>query len=247
MLSTCSRKKYSSDIRQSYKTFGICDVSKINLYGNKVETLNWSELSVPEVITIPECSHYIEYIDSVFASVKVTSAKLIETPISNKYYAVALLDENGNPIYENGQVLQSSCSTAFQIQSNEEGTCLTGRKLVITGCIKQKIIYVSSNSSNPMHAIESSCPFQTYIIVYPKFTNVPNQLTDITIIDPLNPSATDVINGYYSTSDDPIEIDLCEEFCINVCIEDIFVKVLDPRTIFKNITLFLSSSPASAC
>lgn len=247
MLSTCSRKRFSSCIDQNYKRIGICDVNKIKLYGNKIESLNWSELSVPEVITIPECNDDIECIDSVFASAKVTSAKLIETPISNKYYTVALLDENGNPAYENGQVLQSPCCTAFQIQSNEEGTCLSGRKLIITGCISQKIIYISSTSSKPMQTIESSYPFHGYIIVYPRFTNVPNQLIDITVIDPTNPSATDVINGYYYTSDEPIEMDLCEEFYINSCIEDIFVKVLDSRTIFKNITLFLSAQPSITC
>lgn len=40
--------------------------------------------------------------------------------------------------------------------------------------------------------------------------------------------------------------DLKEPFCIDVCIEDVFVKAFGTRQIFKNVTLFLRAKPAPA-
>lgn len=40
--------------------------------------------------------------------------------------------------------------------------------------------------------------------------------------------------------------DLKEPFCIDVCVEDVFVKAFGPRQIFKNVTLFLRAKEAPA-
>lgn len=42
-------------------------------------------------------------------------------------------------------------------------------------------------------------------------------------------------------------LDLCEEFNIEKCIEDIYVYALDKRRIFKNITVFLKAKPGASC
>lgn len=34
------------------------------------------------------------------------------------------------------------------------------------------------------------------------------------------------------------DVDL-DQFCVDICIEDVFAKVLNPRKIFKNVTMFL--------
>lgn len=37
---------------------------------------------------------------------------------------------------------------------------------------------------------------------------------------------------------------LDEPFCLDVCVEDVFVKAFGPRQIFKNVTIFLRAKPA---
>lgn len=221
----------------NYKQLGIGDVTRINIYGNKLNNLNWTELSVPETILIPENLNPIEDIDSISVTIKIESAKLVETPFSRKIYKISLLSADGNPVYENGLIKECPCSKAFQIQANQEGTCLTGRKMLISGIINQKIVYIANVPSQSVHVIECSHLFHSYIILYPKFTNTSDLLDDITAIDPLDPSKTITISGYLYTED--IEVDICEEFSITTCIEDIFAKVLNERTIFKNITFFI--------
>lgn len=239
----CNKNKCLSPCYNSYKKIGICDVTRINIYGNKLNNLNWTELSIPETFLIPENMNNIEDIDSVSATIEIKSAKLVETPFSKKIYKVALLSSDGNPIYENGVIKESPCSKAFQIQPNQEGTCLTGRKLLITGIINQKIVYTANVSSQSVHVIECSHLFHSYIILYPKFTNTSEILDDITAINPSDPTKTVKINGYLYTEDVDIEVDIYEEFSVTSCIEDILAKLLNDRTIFKSITIFIYARP----
>lgn len=37
----------------------------------------------------------------------------------------------------------------------------------------------------------------------------------------------------------PEDVDLDQKFCVEACVEDVYAKVLTPKTIFKSVTLFL--------
>ena len=62
--------------------FGISDVSRITIDGSNEKNLNWTEITVPEILMIPNEKPNIESINQIYADVKVTSVKLIETPFA---------------------------------------------------------------------------------------------------------------------------------------------------------------------
>ncbi len=88
------------------------------------------------------------------------------------------------------------------------GLRLTGCKLVVEGSINEKITYVASEPDQPVHAVEGSVPFSTFIIVPPSMNCVPIQ-------------------------------DLLKALKVTPFVEDVFVDLLSPRKVFKNIILFL--------
>lgn len=396
----CNKKACECDF--NIKTLGICDVSKLNMNGCKKENLNWTEISVPEILPIPRLKPDIENIDQVYANATITSVKLIETPFAYKSYnlyisldilntietildaflatdiqitintlidgindliltikdAIPLIPGLGeiiNPLLaelqrlldllqpsvnyllldinsllntiqtdiarivceslnsiicraddlirllnsiqnvinnileaidtlegplveilittlqtiinniitpsfeiligENGIliILVESLSrvpidcentSAFAILQNAEGTCLNGRKLIVNGLLKQKIIYTALVDEQSVHSAHYEVPFLAYIIPYAKFECLTYE-EGIVISPPGKPIVT--INGYRYNPKLGIEVDLCEEFIVNSCIEDIYVNDLDKRTIFKNITLFLQAQLKSLC
>ncbi|MCC0642746.1 MULTISPECIES: hypothetical protein [unclassified Clostridioides] len=396
----CNKKTCECDF--NIKTLGICDVSKLNMNGCKKENLNWTEISIPEILPIPRLKPDIENIDQVYASATITSVKLIETPFAYKSYnlyisldilnrieiildefletniqttintliggindlistikdAISLIPGLGeiiNPLLaklqrlldlvqpsvnsllfdiddllntiqtdiarivceslnsiicraddlirllksiqivindifetvstlegplieilittlqtiinniitpsfdiligENGVliVLVESLSripidcentSAFTILQNAEGTCLNGRKLIVNGLLKQKIVYTALVDEQSVHSAHYEVPFLAYIIPYAKFECLTYE-EGIVISPPGKPIVT--INGYRYNPKLDIEVDLCEEFIVDSCIEDIYVNDLDKRTIFKNITLFLKAQLKSLC
>ncbi|MGL5347795.1 MAG: hypothetical protein ACRDA3_10625 [Peptostreptococcaceae bacterium] len=229
---------------KNYNVIGISDISKFNLDANKLESLNWKEISIVELLSIPSTMVKVEDINEVNVDIKLNCIKLIETPYSKKNYTVALLDSSGNVVYENGKVKSCSCCKVFALNPNEEGTCLTGRKLLVDGLLKQKITYTGDVLSQSVHMFKNEYPFSTHIIVYSKFKNTSNLTTDIVVIDPLDNTKTIVIDGYLYNDDNQIEIDLCENFCVDILIEDVFAELLNCETIFKSVTLFLSAKPS---
>lgn len=80
----CNKKTCECDF--NIKTVGICDVTKLDMDGSKKETLNWTEISVPEILPIPTLKPDIENIDQVYAKAVINSTKLIETPFAYKSY-----------------------------------------------------------------------------------------------------------------------------------------------------------------
>ena len=366
----------------SVKTIGTCDVSKLTINGSDRSSLNWTEISVPEILTIPELKPDIENIDQVFANVKINSGKLIETPFAYKsynlyYLPAALLTEIRTiveaisltalttavglvtdvidavaavpglppalatilttlstsidnsltavnnalttlldilsipnppanlvcsalqtlinalnallavintviptiedilnqvtpaiaaliaPIIAGLQGLVNNVisaiqailtpllgidcdpGSAFELIPNAEGTCLSGRKLIIDGQINQKIVYTAEVESQSVHSAHYEFPFLAFIIPYPKFEGLTYQ-EGIVVYDPETDSSK-VINGYIYDPAIGINVDLCEDFVIEKCIEDIFVYALDKRTIFKNVTLFLKATVSGVC
>lgn len=365
----------------SVKTIGTCNVSNLTINGSDRSSLNWTEISVPEILTIPELKPDIENIDQVFANVKINNGKLIETPFAYKSYSLYFLPADllaeivqivtglsmGALVTAIGAVttvldniatilaglpelaiinellddieaalnavnaamvnlqniilipnppanllcsaiqtlidalnillglinsviptindilelvtpaiaaliaaaitgLQALINTAvsainalllpllgidcdpgsaFELIPNAEGTCLSGRKLIIDGQINQKIVYTAEVESQSVHSAHYEFPFLAFIIPYPKFEGLTYK-EGIVVYDPETDSSK-VINGYIYDPAIGINVDLCEDFVIEKCIEDIFVYALDKRTIFKNVTLFLKATVSGVC
>lgn len=95
-------------------------------------------------------------------------------------------------------------STPLSSTPNAEGTKLTGRKMIIEGLLRQKIVYTAQLPSQPVHAVHFDMPFSAFIVL----------------------SRSDII-----------------DWCIESCIEDVFVMPYSCREIFKNVTLLLQAVP----
>lgn len=145
------------------------------------------------------------------------------TPLIN-----AVVNSLGQILTDLGIFLNTLCPNCIRLIPNEEGTLLTGRKIVIEGTISQKIVYTALVPSQSVHSAHYCIPFSALIIPYAKFVDM----------------TYDIENDCFSyTPGQPILVDLNEEFDVIPYIEDIFAYALDQRTIFKNVTLFLKAQP----
>lgn len=380
---SCNSKK-EQGCRFNMKSFGTCDMSRIVLDGKDRTQLNWTELSIPEILNVPEPKPDIEHIDQVYVEAEIKSLKLIETPYAYKTYerletaleistataainlavvditpitdavdailtipllpaipqvsalqaalaavvtasdnlttaitdaltelgapciSAALVTELLNTVSAAVKILEAALAalitaanalaaavaaipvvgpavqaavdvlaaavdlvvtallssveailgastligttTYFTLIPNEEGTCLSGRKLIVNGVLKQKIVYTGLVPTQSVHSFHSEIPFTAFIIPYAKFEGLTYEENVTVIADPDgDPCNTITINGFPYDPENPPVVDLCEEFCVKSCIEDIFAYDTDPRTVFKNITLFLSAKPVAVC
>lgn len=381
------------------KNFGTSDLSRVNLIGTDRTTLNWSEISVPEILPIPALKPDIESIDQVYVNAEIGSIKLIATPFAYQTYRtyfvtqaeLDLIDELvttlaafptaaitsvaasidalvvavnlvlapllPNPLLTpitsiltqlsaitaaipglltdvttaitgiTGLVLPLSiCSVTSLLQTlydaidavdsilteavtllnqlvvllgtvletllpgssaalialitpiltaiagistilagfltlilslinqltepnflvlmpNEEGTILTGRKLIVEGDLNQKIVYTANVDEQSVHSAHFTVPFSAFVIPYANFEGL-NYAANVLVITNIGTCTTATVNGFPFTPGDEFVPDLNEEFTVNAFVEDIFVYPLDPRTIFKNITLFLQGKVA---
>ena len=156
--------------QNAIEVIGLCDSSKIDLTTDRT----WTELSIPELLSIPCQKPDIESLNKVFVAVKILSKRVIETPVA--------------------------------AGENLEGTKLTGRKLIVEGLLRQKIVYTAAVPTQTVHSAHFDVPFSAFIIL-----------------------------------DSDAFVD--EEFCLDVCVEDVFVMTFNRREIFKNVTLFLRAAP----
>lgn len=138
-------------------------------------------------------------------------------------------------------------TTYFALTPNEEGTYLTGRKLIVEGVLRQKVVYTGLVATQSVHSAHNEIPFTAYIIPYAKFQGLTYEQGIPVIAGSGNPCDTITIDGFAYDPANPPVVDLCEEFCVNGYVEDIFASAMDCRTIFKNVTLFLLAKPATAC
>ncbi|WP_169525189.1 DUF3794 domain-containing protein [Pseudalkalibacillus hwajinpoensis] len=104
----------------------------------------WTQIFVPEVLCVPSQKPDIEELMSVNARVKIISQRVIRTP----YYETT----PGDP------------TTVVPIE-NEEGTYLTGRKLVVEGILRQKVIYTACTEDQSVHSAHFDVPFSAFIIL----------------------------------------------------------------------------------
>ncbi|GAB6139127.1 DUF3794 domain-containing protein [Halanaerobaculum tunisiense] len=93
----------------------------------------WTQMSIPETLTIPQQKPDIEQIAKVVVKVKIMSQRVVKTPVS------------------------CGCNLA--------GSNLTGKKLIIEGFLKQKLLYVADIPQQSVHVAHFKVPFSTYIIV----------------------------------------------------------------------------------
>ncbi|MDU1414177.1 MAG: DUF3794 domain-containing protein [Clostridium sp.] len=163
----------------NYQVVGLCDEPS---RFNSDEKESWTQITVPEILQLPDCYPDIEDLERIYINVKVDTVKVIDTPSK----------------IENGVLIP-----------NEEGTTLTGRKLLVDGVICQTTVYTADTCIQSLHSVNFQYPFSTYIVI-------PNDGT-------------------------PLEL---AKYCVDVCIEDVYAKVLNSRTIFKSVTLFIKANNA---
>lgn len=154
----------------NYKVIDLCEVEDINTNSN------WTEISVPEILTIPCVKPNIESIDKIYINSKITTTKVIATPKSTT--------------------------------ENPEGLKLTGRKLLVEGLLCQTLVYTADECEQSVHSAHFNMPFSTYIVL-------------------------------------PENTKLDDKFDVTVCIEYVFAKILTPKTIFKNVTIYLQAKKSS--
>ncbi|WP_416176463.1 DUF3794 domain-containing protein [Clostridium sp.] len=160
---------------ENVQIVGLCDTDSIVFGGNANVDYTWTEISIPEVLTIPCEKPDVEQIETVFVKVKIVSKRVVETPVADV--------------------------------ENAEGTKLTGKKLIIEGNLIQKIVYTADLPDQPVHSAHFKVPFSAFIVL---------------------------------DNTDSVE----DKFCVEACVEDVFVKVFNKRDIFKNVTLFLHAKLA---
>lgn len=145
----------------SYKFYNKCFMNNdhINTLGqypsSKIEkvlscfadTDKWTEFFLPEIVDIPIQKPDIEGILEVHSCIDIISQRVIKTPIVNGY-------TSSNGTFIPGEDI-----------SNSECTNLTGRKLIIEGLLKQKVIYTALVDEQSIHSASFVIPFSTFIII----------------------------------------------------------------------------------
>lgn len=97
---------------------------------------------------------------------------------------------------------------------NEEGTKLTGWKLIIEGVLCQKIVYTADLPVQSVHSAHFNIPFSAFIML---------------------------------GEEDDDDVALNTKYCVEPCVEDVFVKQFGEKQIFKNVTLLLRAYPLPTC
>lgn len=115
---------------------GVCSKEKLE---NMDPGDTWTQVFIPEVLCIPNQKPDVEEVASITSCVDIISQRVVKTPVFK-------LDD--------GTLLE-----------NNEGTYLTGRKLVIEGILRQKIIYTADVEEQSMHAAHFDVPFSAFIIL----------------------------------------------------------------------------------
>lgn len=103
-------------------------------------------------------------------------------------------------------------------------------------------------STHSVHSVHNEISFTAYVIPYAKFVGIEPE-ENITVIADVEGASceTITITGYPYDPEHLPTVDLCEEFCVNGYVEDIFAYAMDCRTIFLNVTLFLHAKPSTIC
>lgn len=117
-------------------TVGVCNKIQLDNLLQHDDGNKWTEFFIPEIVDLPLNKPNVEGIDTIYSGIQIVSQRVIKTP--------APTDLN---------------------QENWEGTKLTGRKLVVEGMLKQKILYTANREQQPLHSVNFIKPFSVFIVI----------------------------------------------------------------------------------
>ncbi|WP_371372028.1 DUF3794 domain-containing protein [Sporomusa aerivorans] len=116
---------------------GLCDPDEFAIGLNKCDLGQWTQISIPEIFQLPCSKPDIASVDKVFVDVQINSVKVVKTPAG----------KCGSPVI------------------NREGLRLTGKKLVVEGVLKQKVVYTAARCDQPVHFAHFEVPFSAFIVL----------------------------------------------------------------------------------
>lgn len=128
--------------QSAVEIIGLCDPKQVNIFVEQQDADElmkagaWTQISVLEVFKLPGSKPDIATLDKVFVEVQITSTRMVNTPIG-------------------------PCPT----KENLEGTRLTGKKLVVEGLLKQKIVYTAAKPDQPVFVAQFDAPFSAFIVL----------------------------------------------------------------------------------
>lgn len=122
---------------------GVCSREKIESI-TLADGDTWTQVFIPEILCIPPQKPDVEQILNITACVDIISQRIVKTPIGGTI--------TGDP-------------PVFTPTPNYEGTILTGRKLVIEGILRQKIVYTADVPEQSVHSAHFDVPFSVFIIL----------------------------------------------------------------------------------
>lgn len=150
---------YTNSTIHNFYTSCSCKGENINVIGaypqDKIEralncsfdTREWVQFFVPEIVDIPSQKPDVESVSGVHSCIEIISQKVIKTPEVQGY-------TNANGEFIAGENIP-----------NAECTNLTGKKLIIEGLLKQKVIYTALVEDQALHSASFVVPFSVFIIV----------------------------------------------------------------------------------
>lgn len=130
--------------QSAVEIIGLCDPDEVIVCVERqdkedcLEAGVWTQISVPEIFRLPCDKPDIGTIDKVFIEVKSISTRMVNTPVG-------------------------PCPD----KENLEGTRLTGKKLVIEGVLKQKVVYTAARPDQPVFTVQFEAPFSAFIVMPP--------------------------------------------------------------------------------
>ncbi|WP_371364193.1 hypothetical protein SRRS_50150 [Sporomusa rhizae] len=148
----------SKDRTQLLTINGICPREKLEDFLDDGRIRRWTELVVPEVLCIPSYKPDIEQIISISLVVEIICERVINTPFKTNNPRLS------PPIF------------------NQEGTAITGKKLLVEGVLRQKIVYATIETQS-VHAVHFDTPFSAFIVLEPQDSSAKKFKVDVCIED----------------------------------------------------------------
>lgn len=119
---------------------GICPPEQLENFLDGGRCRRWTEIVVAEELCIPTCKPDIEQMISISSAVELVYQQVINTPV------------------------KTTSSRLVPPVFNQEGTAITGKKLVVEGVLRQKMVY-SAAQTQMVHAVHFDTPFAAFIVL----------------------------------------------------------------------------------
>lgn len=130
--------KFNLDVELPIVIKGVCPKEQIEDMLSSGEKI-WTQIFIPEVLCVPYQKPDIEQLLSVNSQVEIISQRVIKTP--------------------------RLVSNADALVPSIEGLYSTGRKLVIEGILRQKVIYTAANPQQSIHSAHFDVPFSAFMVL----------------------------------------------------------------------------------